>query len=147
MALSALPDIDVIGYWLDIRYGHVFGHRGITHSLFFALLLSGIAAAVIAQRLKIPAGSTWAYFFTCMASHGIIDAFTNGGRGIAFFAPFHNDRYFFPLRPVQVSVLEPDRFFSEQWPVVLASELLWIWLPVTLALLAGYLAYRRKSGD
>ena len=147
MVLSALPDIDVLGYWVGIPYGHVFGHRGLTHSLFFALFLSGIAAAVIARPLKMPAGLTWVYFFTCMASHGIIDAFTNGGRGIAFFAPFHNERYFFPLRPLQVSVLEPDVFFGEQWPVVLASELLWIWLPITLVLLAGYVAYRRKSGE
>jgi inner membrane protein len=30
-----------------------------------------------------------------MASHGVLDALTNGGHGIAFFSPFLNERYFF----------------------------------------------------
>ena len=33
---GAIPDIDAIGYWRGVSYDSVWGHRGITHSLFFA---------------------------------------------------------------------------------------------------------------
>jgi hypothetical protein len=39
------------------------------------------------------------FLFLATASHGILDAFTDGGRGIAFFAPFGTERYFFPHHP------------------------------------------------
>jgi hypothetical protein len=41
------------------------------------------------------------YFFVVTASHGALDAMTDGGLGIAFFAPFDNTRYFFPFRPIK----------------------------------------------
>ena len=37
---QALPDVDMVGYYLGIPYDHLFGHRGISHSIFFALLIS-----------------------------------------------------------------------------------------------------------
>jgi inner membrane protein len=70
----------------------------------------------------------WAWFAVVTASHGILDALTNGGRGIAFFAPFSNHRYFFPWRPIQVSPIGVG-FFSARGLRALASESLWIWLP------------------
>ena len=38
-----------------------------------------------------------------MASHGVLDALTDGGSGVAFLAPFDDTRYFFPWRPIRVS--------------------------------------------
>ena len=35
-ALSFLPDADVIGFGLGVRYEDEWGHRGATHSLAFA---------------------------------------------------------------------------------------------------------------
>ena len=35
---SVLPDVDAIGYFAGVPYESLFGHRGITHSLPFALL-------------------------------------------------------------------------------------------------------------
>jgi inner membrane protein len=43
------------------------------------------------------------FFFLLTASHGILDAFTNGGLVIALFSPFSNERYFFPWTPIEVS--------------------------------------------
>jgi inner membrane protein len=37
---SIVPDLDVIGFRLGIRYGDFWGHRGFAHSLFFAALLA-----------------------------------------------------------------------------------------------------------
>ena len=69
------------------------------------------------------------FWFTAVtASHGLLDALTNGGRGIAFFAPFSDHRYFFPWRPIQVSPIGVG-FFSPRGLRVLASESGWIWVP------------------
>jgi inner membrane protein len=68
------------------------------------------------------------WFAAVTASHGMLDAMTNGGRGIAFFAPFSNHRYFFPWRPIQVSPIGAG-FFSARGLSVLVSEARWIWLP------------------
>src|SRR5262245_47295088 len=40
---ACLPDADVIGFPLGIRYGDLFGHRGFSHSLLFAVVV-GFAA-------------------------------------------------------------------------------------------------------
>ena len=43
------------------------------------------------------------FLFLAIASHGLLDAFTDGGLGVAFFAPFDSTRYFFPVTPIEVS--------------------------------------------
>lgn len=67
--------------------------------------------------------------FVITVSHGILDAMTNGGLGVAFFAPFDTQRYFFIWRPIQVSPLGVRRFFTWRGLGILSSEILWVWLP------------------
>ena len=47
-ALSMLPDADVIGFSLGVRYEDPWGHRGATHSFAFAVIV-GLAAGLIAR--------------------------------------------------------------------------------------------------
>ena len=129
MALTMAPDLDVIGFRFGISYGDLLGHRGLTHSLPFAVVFGGLAALIAARILRMKAGVLWLYFAICLASHGALDALTNGGYGIAFFSPFSNERYFFDFRPVQVSAIGLERFFHRDWIGLLAIELRWIWLP------------------
>ena len=75
------------------------------------------------------------YFFFCTASHGLLDAMTNGGLGVAFFSPFDTTRYFFPVRPILVSPIGVSEFFSEYGVRILVSEAIWIWLPSCVAFL------------
>jgi inner membrane protein len=138
---SVLPDIDVIGFQYGVRYGDFWGHRGFTHSLVFAVILASVIVFT-AFRGAVPGIShlaLWSYLFLATASHGFLDAFTDGGFGVAFFAPFDNHRYFFPWRPIRVSPIGVSRFFTARGLTVLRSELLWIWLPAlsigTLALI------------
>src|ERR1051325_9663064 len=52
-ALSLFPDIDVIGFVRGVPYGAPWGHRGATHSLFFALaggMLTGLGARLLGAR-------------------------------------------------------------------------------------------------
>ena len=143
---SALPDLDVIGLYIGIQYGDVWGHRGMTHSIVFAALLAGSLVGVW-YRGKPAAIMTglFLYFFLCTASHGVLDAMTNGGLGVAFFSPFDTTRYFFPMRPVLVSPISVSEFFSEYGVRILASEAIWIWLPSCVAFLVLRIAQRLWS--
>jgi inner membrane protein len=140
---SMLPDVDVVSFAFGISYGDMLGHRGLTHSLAFALVL-GFAVAWFISLTTPTLRRAWPLmviiFFAVTASHGLLDAMTNGGLGIAFFAPFSNTRYFFPWRPIQVSPIGIDAFFSSPIPV-LWSEIKWIWLP------SGVLILLRKLID
>ncbi|QTA78666.1 Putative hydrolase [Desulfonema limicola] len=129
-----LPDADVIAFGLAIPYGHFFGHRGFFHSPFFALILSLIISLAF-YREKAFSKSWWGllfYFFIITASHGILDAFTNGGLGIALLSPFDNTRYFLPYTPVEVSPIGAGAFFTERGLTVLLSEIKWIWTPILI---------------
>lgn len=127
--LSMLPDLDVVAMAAGIPYHSVWSHRGFGHSLTAAVLVGALTAAVTARRLEMRAPRLAVYFALVMASHGVLDAFTDGGLGVAFWAPFDAGRSFFPWRPITVSPLGLA-FFSERGGRVLVGELAWIWLPV-----------------
>lgn len=138
---AALPDLDVLAFRLGISHASMFGHRGLSHSLAFAAALSLLIVATGAFR-SVGRRAAWLYLFACTASHGLLDAATDGGRGIAFFAPFSNARYFWDARPIAVSPIGIRGFFSHGGSSVIASELLWVWLPCLAALALSY-AWRR----
>lgn len=149
-ACAALPDLDSLGFRFGVAYGDVLGHRGLTHSLAFAALLSMVVVltAFPSGAEPLMRGQLWAYFFLATASHGALDAFTNGGLGVAFFAPFDNTRYFFPVTPIEVSPLSVRAFFTARGLRVIASELVWVWLPALLfAGVALWLRRRQLAGD
>jgi inner membrane protein len=146
---SILPDIDVIGFRFSIHYGDFWGHRGFTHSLVFAALLVAAVTVVLSPHRKLRIGrfALLAYLFLATASHGVLDAMTNGGLGVAFFSPFDNRRYFLPWRPIVVSPISIARFFSGRGYAVLRSEVVWIWIPAFLfaAVVLGFRFARRAD--
>lgn len=144
--LTIVPDFDVVGLRLGIPYGHVFGHRGITHSLFFALIFSGLTARFITLPARTSFFQVWVYLFLCMASHGALDALTDGGHGIAFFSPFSTERYFFSFTPIEVSTLNITHFFQGQGLSVIKSELIWVWIPCISVFFLG-LFYVKATGN
>lgn len=131
VAASMIPDLDVIGLKLGIAYANDMGHRGITHSLLFALIL-GLLAAGFASRLRGRALVAGLFVFVSCASHGLLDMCTNGGLGIAYLWPYSHERYFLPWHIVEVSPLAMDKVFSARGLQVAYSELHWIWLPCLL---------------
>lgn len=124
---SLLPDLDVIAFKFGIPYASIYGHRGISHSILFALVIAllGIFAfrAFQASRWK-----TFAFLFAVTVSHTLLDSMTNGGLGVALFYPFTEERFFAPWRIIEVSPIG-KRFFSPRGLKTLNSELLWVWLP------------------
>lgn len=147
MVCSMLPDADVLGYWSGVPYEHVCGHRGITHSLLFAIVL-GIAAGSLAFRDARLGSKLWLtrvrYLSFATLSHAVLDMLTNGGLGIAFLAPFSDARWFFPWRPIEVAPLSVSAFFTEAGLAVFVSELLWVWVPATVLAALALAVQRRR---
>jgi len=138
--LPVIPDLDVFS---NAPYGRALGHRGFTHSLVFALAVAGVVAALTFRRFRVNFWDLLGFFFVITASHGILDAFTNGGYGIPFFWPLA-DRRFGPWGPIQVADIGfefPDPWTSRS----VRSELLYVWLP--LVVLVGLVAAVRWRRD
>ena len=140
VAAAIVPDLDV---YLE-HLTSAIGHRGVTHSLLFAIAC-GAFAALFARVLETKPLTAFAFIAAATASHPVLDAFTNGGAAIPFFWPFDDERYFMPVQPIEVSPLGIRRFFSERGVDVLLSELVWIWTPA-IALCAA-LRWGRPRGS
>jgi inner membrane protein len=146
MAICAIiPDADVVTRYFGVARGSLFSHRGFTHSIFFALLFGGLTA-LFAQKfvkIKLPFGKLFIFFALATFSHPFLDMLTNGGSGVALFAPLSNARFAFPWRPIEVSPIGL-RFFSDRGWTVIASEILWVWLPALVFLLLAKFTFNRK---
>ena len=124
-ACAALPDIDFFGWPV--------AHRGLTHSLAFAV--AGAAAATfifsrdsrwVSQRARIAL-----VLGLALLSHSCLDALSTYSYGIAFFAPFSQQRYRFPWTPLG----DPSGTLVGQ----LVQEAIFVLLP---AVVLAWLAFR-----
>ena len=141
VAASIVPDLDVyLGhFWSAI------GHRGVTHTLAFALI-GGACAALIATALRTSRRTAFAFIFAATLSHPLLDMCTNGGSGIPLLWPLTHERYSMPWAPIEVSPLGIARFFSERGVEVLVSEAVWIWLPAVAIAAILWAARRLRPG-
>jgi inner membrane protein len=128
---AVVPDLDVVGVRLGVPWGHVLGHRGITHSLSFAAVLAAVVVALAFpdRALTTRRWMLWLVLFTATASHGLLDAMTDGGSGVAFFAPFADSRYFLPWRPIPVSPIGVSWFLGARGLAIMKIEVALLWIP------------------
>ncbi len=144
---SVLPDVDILGFYMGVKYGSVFGHRGFFHSIPFALLVGLIVVLAAFPSVARFSRKWWGllgFFAFVIVSHGLLDSVTDKGLGVGFFIPLDDTRYHMPWRPVHASPMNILRFFSQSGLKVLYNEMLWIWIPV-IALYAVAVIYRRKN--
>ncbi|MEW6127851.1 MAG: metal-dependent hydrolase [Acidobacteriota bacterium] len=145
--LSALcavaPDMDVMGKRFGIEYTDLLGHRGFTHSIIFALVLSALIVLIFFSKpiANISRKMIFILFFTATISHGILDAMVDGTLGVAFLAPFANTRFFLPFRPI-VSSPVGWSFFSLAGAMTLMNEFVWVWMPSIIVIFAPYFRKR-----
>jgi inner membrane protein len=109
--VSLVPDADVLAFVFGIPYGAPFGHRGASHSIAFAVACAALAGVGGFPRRAI-------YTFVVTASHGVLDAMTDGGRGVALFWPLSMERIFFPWRPIPVAPIGRGLFSGEGFEVI-----------------------------
>lgn len=122
--LSMSPDIDVAGMALGVPYGAPWGHRGATHALLTAV---GVVVATLARPRGEPRVRRAALACVVLASHGLLDAMTDGGMGIALLWPFTTHRFFLPWRPIPVAPIGMG-IFAASGLAVMAWEAL-VFLP------------------
>ena len=139
---TILPDFDVIAFKLGIAYEHPLGHRGFTHSILFSIIWALLLMFIFGKKNKL----IWfLVIFLSTLSHGILDAMTSGGKGIGFFIPFNNERFFFPFRGIKVSPIGISEFFSTWGLKVFFSEIKFIILPCFIILGVRFLAIKTNK--
>ena len=150
MFCAVLPDISAIFTRFGVSNEALLGHRNFTHSLSFALITGFVAVWLGFREVKLFSRSSislWIFFFICTASHGLLDAMTNGGLGIAFYSPFSGERYFLPWTPVDMPEIKPNQFLGKWGKKVIISELIWICLPMLVLMLSvvGFRKWRSRQ--
>lgn len=141
---QSIPDIDFLAsFWMDTPH-NLLAHRGFTHSLLFAALITP-CMALLAERWHRPHNISlrrWLFFFgTVVFFHIFLDAFNN--YGVGWFEPFSRQRISFNVLYVA------DPFFSIGPGVACAALILLrkkhprrvFWWRFGLAVSAGYLLY------
>jgi inner membrane protein len=132
-------------FQFGIKYGDMLGHRGFTHSIFFAALLAALITFAFFQKTPGSSLTIFLFLFLSTLSHPLLDALTNGGLGVGLFAPFSKERYFFPYRPIEVSPIGVGAFFSHRGATVILSELKWVWVPSAIFFGLGHLLKRLRD--
>jgi inner membrane protein len=72
VACSVVPDLDVVRFRLGVPYGHLLGHRGLSHSIAFAVCLSACLAWLL--PIEAQASRLLLFGFLCLStlSHGFL---------------------------------------------------------------------------
>jgi inner membrane protein len=115
---QSIPDIDfVASFWMDTS-SNLLAHRGFTHSILFALIVTPFLA-LLTERLHRPHNISfkkWLLFFGgLIGAHIFMDAFNN--YGVGWFEPFNHKRISFN------AIYVADPFFSV-WPGIACVILL-----------------------
>ena len=118
--LAMLPDVDVLPHAFGAVDRGLFGHRGLTHTPMFALgagvavwlwlwlwhrlrprararAAGGPVEEPVARAMRLALAAAVA---GTVASHGILDALAQHGRGVLFLWPLSTARFHFPWRPI-----------------------------------------------
>lgn len=132
--LPVLPDLDTFA---ATSYSSIWGHRGFTHSLTWAAATGAITAALLGWYFRLGYWRIALVFFLAAASHPLLDMITKGGSGVALWWPIGTVR----IGSENLGVI-PVSDIALQWPDprqsrALQAELLWVWLPLTGAVLVA----------
>lgn len=97
MILAISPDFDFLP---GMAWGQpALYHQGLSHSLGFALAVSGLTLLCLQRTIRRPV-ATWGVLFAAYSSHLLIDLFGPDGRpplGIPLFWPLVEDHYMAPV--------------------------------------------------
>jgi inner membrane protein len=122
------PDLDWFVSLLNLHPGHMLNHRGAAHSLFAALVIAA-AVFLLGYRKDQRRGAVWLCLTIAALSHGLLDALTAGGVGVALFMPFSDTRWACIWQPGRVAPLPLGRQHTFYFLYSLWTELFWIGLP------------------
>ena len=146
--LAALPDVDALGRpFGNLSYETAFGgHRGFTHSVLFAFLAGAVATLMLSREVASRSADVRLCLALALAivSHGVLDALSTIGNGVAFWAPFswtHHEFVWQPLGEIGPGPRGPTRICA-----MLANELVWVGLPSLIVVAVARLVRRGPRG-
>ncbi len=132
-ALAVAPDLDLISYHLWAPDGDPLAHRGMTHSLIFAVALAIILG--VALRRRYPDARVGLFAFLALASHGLMDTLSHVGDGPKLLWPFLNRGIHSPWQPVPGVPTASDYFSIHAIPTFLVEAVIFSPLVVVAVLL------------
>ena len=136
-ACAVVPDLDLVGWPLGVSPVALLGHRGLTHSIPFAVLLGIAATALVPTRSRREKMVAAGVLVLATVTHGLLDALTTyAPTGPALWAPFSNTRYRFLWQPLTgAGGLHTD----------FGQEILYVWVPAIFLVLVIEWWRRRRS--
>lgn len=132
-ALAVAPDLDLISYHLWAGDGDPLAHRGMTHSLVFAVALALIVG--LALRRRYPGARAGTFAFLALASHGLMDTLSHVGDGPKLLWPFLDRGIQSPWQPVPGVPTASDYFSIHAIPTFLVEAVVFSPLVVAAILL------------
>ncbi len=97
--LAIVPDLDVPAYIAFGSFG-IAPHRGVTHTILFAVITSMIAAAAGSRYLRLTMLRTFILALGVLLSHLALDYFMGCGTPLQLLWPFSKTGYLFPYKVV-----------------------------------------------
>jgi inner membrane protein len=121
--LAIAPDLDFAGSLMRDSAPRWLSHRGASHSVAVGLSVGGLAGLGVRALGRSDAWQVSAMTAACVASHGVVDLFTETDVGVALMWPLSEARMRSPLRPV---ISPPLRRLADLggWARAVGSELL-----------------------
>jgi membrane-bound metal-dependent hydrolase YbcI (DUF457 family) len=96
---AVLPDIDVF-----LRVGSsVVAHRGLTHSLLFAVIAAAALSLVVRAFMDMATARLFLLLFLAYVSHLFLDFLMGAGPPIRPFAPFDDRGFLAPARLLPIA--------------------------------------------
>lgn len=117
---QSVPDIDFItSFWMGTSE-NLLAHRGFTHSILFALLVSPVLG-LLAERWRRPHDITWGKWTLFFLVQALIHLLIDGMNvyGVGWFEPFHHHRVAYNW------IFVADPLYSI-WPGLALIMLLWL---------------------
>ena len=128
--IAVIPDLDLIG---NVPINNIFGHRGFTHSLIFALLLTLLASVMFWREFKNDKSRFYLIslnFLLVAMMHPFLDAGTDRNYGVAFFSPWSNHRYSLPWAPINDKALGLWNYYVLGWWEIFKVEAVIIFVAI-----------------
>jgi len=123
--LAFLPDLDVLVYMVFRPLG-MTPHRGFSHSLTFAFLVTAVIYLLTVGHFRVERGKLFLSYGFAALSAPVLDYFMGAGPAIPFFAPFRDEGFLFPIKVI------PTAYYSTK----LKSLISILWYPPAVK---GYL--------
>jgi inner membrane protein len=122
-ALALAPDLDLLTNFLGAAPNTPFSHRGITHSLTFALAMALVVGCLVQgpSRRRLLTGL---WVLAALGSHGLLDTMSRLGNGPMLFWPLTHAQYEFPWRPIPGVLTAENYLTREAIPTLVVETML-----------------------